>query len=131
MRDGYEKLWAWFGGSRASWLTMPRVMMHEMPDEWQHKMADLCEEWDKHWDSSEMPVPFVQARQSNKFTNWPKWLLNYRHPDKAAIQALKTPTGIKAGLDMPCPICEKEECIKDMDWCHFCEEKFYEVSNDG
>jgi len=46
MKKGYDKLWSWFGLSYASFLTLPRVMMHEMPDEWQGKMADLLEEWD-------------------------------------------------------------------------------------
>lgn len=31
---GENALWLWFGLSRASWLTLPRVLMHEMPDEW-------------------------------------------------------------------------------------------------
>jgi len=89
MRDGYYRLWDWFGLSRASWLTMPRVMMHEMPDEWQNKMAELCEEWDEAWDSSDMPEPSVSAKEGNRFTRWPGWLLNYRHPDKAQIKALR------------------------------------------
>jgi hypothetical protein len=31
---GREKLWDWFGLSYASWLTLPRVLMHEIPNEW-------------------------------------------------------------------------------------------------
>ena len=91
MRDGYDRLWLWFGLSRASWLTMPRVMMHEMPDEWQNKMAELLEEWDETWDSHEMPSPSVSAKDDrNKFTRWPSWLLNYRHPDKREINKLRS-----------------------------------------
>ena len=30
-----ERLSRWFGLSYASWLTMPRVMMEAMPEEWQ------------------------------------------------------------------------------------------------
>ena len=33
---GCDDLWEWFGLSRASWLTMPRILMHEMP-------AELCD----------------------------------------------------------------------------------------
>ena len=87
--EGYERLWAWFGLSRASWLTMPRILMHEMPDEWQDKMADLLEEWDDEWDTSDMPAPSVTAKLDNKFTRWPAWLLNYRRPAKREIERLR------------------------------------------
>lgn len=89
MREGYDRLWLWFGLSRATWLTMPRVMMHEMPDEWQNKMAELLEEWDNTWDGCEMPEPSVAAKKDGKFTKWPSFLLNYRHPNKEAINKLR------------------------------------------
>ena len=87
-RKGYDKLWLWFGLSRASWLTLPRIMMHEMPDEWQDKMADLLNEFDEKWDSQDMPEPYVSAKKNGAFTRWPQWLLNYRHPDKEQIKAM-------------------------------------------
>ena len=86
---GYDRLWAWFGLSRSTWLTLPRVMMHDMPDEWQNRMAELLEEWDETWDSHHMPEPHVTAKQDNKFAKWPSWLLNYRHPDKGALSELR------------------------------------------
>lgn len=88
-REGRERLWLWFSLSRATWLTLPRSLMHEMPDEWQFKMAELLEQWDDTWNSDEMPEPYVSARKNNKFTNWPDWLLNYRHPNKHEINLLK------------------------------------------
>lgn len=88
---GHERLWFWFGMSRASWLTMPRVMMHAMPEDWQDRMAALCQEWDEAWDTQEMPSPQVTAvDERGKFTRWPSWLLNYRHPDYNAIEKLRT-----------------------------------------
>jgi hypothetical protein len=94
-KKGYDKLWDWFGLSRASWLTMPRIMMHEMPDEWQEKMADLCNEWDQTWDSSEMPSPMVSAKADNgKFTRWPSWVLNYRHPNINEADKLRINTNV-------------------------------------
>ena len=57
---------------------------------WQDKMADLLNEWSDTWDSSDMPQPSVSARDKGKFTKWPAWLLNYRHPNKKEIQKLKT-----------------------------------------
>lgn len=88
-REGYGKLWNWFGLSYASWLTIPRVMMHEMSDEWQSKMADLMQEFTDTWDTSDLPNPIVSAREGNKFTSWPDWLLNYRHPVKTKLNAMK------------------------------------------
>ena len=92
---GRERLWLWFSLSYASWLTMPRVMMHAMPDEWQDRMAALLEEWDAHWDSSDMPNTRVQAvGERGRITRFPSWLLNYRHPDRRALNALlRLPAG--------------------------------------
>ncbi len=88
---GHERLWNWFSWSRASWLTMPRVMMHAMPEDWQDRMAALCEEWDEAWDSEEMPYPRVNAVASNgRMTKWPHWLLDYRHPDERSIERLRS-----------------------------------------
>lgn len=88
-KAGYDALWLWFGCSRAAWLTLPRVLMHEMPDEWQQKMAELMDEWDETFDSQHMPDPIVQARKGGRLMKWPSWLLCYRHPDKQEIERLK------------------------------------------
>lgn len=91
--EGYQKLWAWFGLSKASWLSIPRSMMHHMPDEWQDKMADLMEEWDSHWDweGEEGYGTRVQVTKSGKLTKTPEWMLNYRHPDEEKLNSLERP----------------------------------------
>ena len=61
MSKGHDRLWVWFGLGRPSWLTMPRVMMHAMPDDWQERMAALLEEWDAKWDTSDLPGTKVSA----------------------------------------------------------------------
>lgn len=83
---GHDNLWLWFGLSRASWLTIPRVLMHKMPDEWQRDMARLLNEWDETWDTDDLPSPYVTARDGNKFTRWPSWVVDYRHPDLKQIE---------------------------------------------
>lgn len=89
-RPGYQRLWGWFGLSRAAWLVLPRVCMHDMPDEWQRKMAVLLEEWDARWDWPEdTPSPTVVARRDNRFARWPEWLVMYRHPDTKQLQRIK------------------------------------------
>ena len=87
--SGRDQLWRQFGLDRASWLTMPRVMMHAMTDDWQARMAALLQEWDRTWDTDDMPTPYVQGRIGNKFVAWADWVLNYRHPDKAMIDSLR------------------------------------------
>lgn len=88
-RSGYDKLWAEM--SYLGWLTMPRVLMHEMPDEWQSKMAALIEEFDDHW---EIPKKYwaqtsVSMKRNGKFIALPDWVCNYRHPDKAMFETWK------------------------------------------
>lgn len=89
----YRKdLWLWFGLSRASFLVMPRVAMHAMPDEWQEKMSELLHQYDETIDTSAFGVHscFVTAKGSdNRFIKMPEELINYRHPSKEAISALK------------------------------------------
>lgn len=89
---GYAALWLWFGLSRASWLTMPRVLMHEMPDDWQARMAQLLAEYDAAWSIPEQYQceTMVTAKRGGKFVRLPHMLLNYRHPDKAAIDRLRS-----------------------------------------
>lgn len=95
-RTGHDELWHWFGLSRASWLAMPRVLMHEMPDEWQAKMAELLKEWDETWDSREMPCPHVTGKAGGKFTRWPDWVLDYRDPNRGEIEKLRRCEAAKA-----------------------------------
>lgn len=91
--EGYEKLWGWFGLSYSSFLTLPRVLMHEMPDEWQGKMADLLAEYDETF--SNWPDGWgsrVQLTHNSKMAAMPEWLKNYRHPDAVEIAQIKSST---------------------------------------
>jgi len=85
---GHEALWEWFGLSRASWLTLPRVLMHAMPDDWQARMAQLLSEYDATWDLSGQPEAMVALRRNGKIVSQPEWLA-YRHPDEAFIESLR------------------------------------------
>lgn len=89
--DGREKLWGWFGLSYAAFLTLPRVLMHEMPDEWQRKMADLLREYDEtfpNWPDGQGSR--VQLTINGKMVKMPEWLKDYRHPDSAEIALIKS-----------------------------------------
>jgi hypothetical protein len=94
---GREQLWAWFELSYASFLTIPRILMHEMPDEWQGKMAELLTEYSEtfpNWpDGSGTQIRYTI---NNRLAPMPDWLLDYRHPDQAtrdAIAALRGEEG--------------------------------------
>jgi hypothetical protein len=98
-RKGYDRLWLWFGLSRASWITVPRVLAHEMPDEWQDKMAALLEEYEETFTNWPEGIGTrVQLTDCEHLTVLHNWLLNYRHPAKGKIATLRSngsssPTG--------------------------------------
>lgn len=83
--EGYQRLWGWFGLTRANFLTLSRAMMHEMPDEWQSKMAALLEEWGDHWPNHPDVDLYVSGRRDGKFAELPEAMKQYRHPDSAAL----------------------------------------------
>jgi hypothetical protein len=85
--EGHQKLWGWFGLSYASFLTLPRVLMMEMPDEWQGRMADLLNEYaDEFPNQRHLPGTRVLATENNKLVKWPAWLLRYKYPDSEQIE---------------------------------------------
>lgn len=88
--QGHEKLSTYFGLSYASWLTVPRVLMEQMPDEWQGKMADLMNEYHETFPNQpDLGSRVLVTDLNNKLVKTPKWLLNYRRPDFDAINELR------------------------------------------
>ncbi len=91
-RSGYNDLWNWFSLSRASFLVLARVLMHEMPDDWQGKMAALLHEFDVAFPNQPEIGCVVRATkpfQPNRLVPMPEALINYRHPDRAAIEEMR------------------------------------------
>jgi hypothetical protein len=85
VESGYSRLWGWFGLSYASFLTIPRVLMHDMPDEWQGKMADLLAEYEAAFPNLPNIGTSVSGTRNGKFVHIPDWLKRYRHPDRCAL----------------------------------------------
>ena len=81
----------WFGLSYASWLTLPRVLMMDMPKEWQDKMATLLTEYEDTFTNQPDMGTRVQAIKNGRLIAMPEWLLNYRRPDKEMINKTKEP----------------------------------------
>lgn len=84
-----SKLWEWFGLSYASFLVLPRVLMHEMSEEWQNKMVKLLEEYDESFPNMPDLGTRVYVIKKGKLTKTPNWLINYRHPDYEEIEKLR------------------------------------------
>lgn len=81
-----EDIHAWFGLSYASYLTLPRSILQEMPAEWQHAFARLLDEL-----SDQYTAPLdgghytVQTRDDNgRFVADP--LRQYRYPSWHALE---------------------------------------------
>ena len=90
-RKGYDRLWRWFEISRAGWVTIPRVLLHEMPDEWQDKMAALLEEYQETFTNWPEGIGTrVQITDCGHLTSCHNWLNNYRHPAKGKIATLRS-----------------------------------------
>ena len=88
--EGYESLWLWFGLSYAGWLTIPRVLMHEMPDEWQAKMTELLKQYEAEFPNQPRIGTRVQVTDlSGKLIKTPSWMTNYRRPQMDEINKLR------------------------------------------
>lgn len=95
---GRDALWGEM--SYTSWLTLPRALMHEMPDDWQAKMAKLLEEYFEVYDFEDIDLGTrVQCTKDGKLVRTPPFLLNYRHPDTGKIRSLmrKKENGTRSG----------------------------------
>lgn len=88
-QKGHDALWGWFGLSYAAFLTLPRVLLHEMPDEWQQKMADLLSELDEAFPNTPDVGFSVRATRHGKLVKMPDGFLYYRHPDYEAIDRMR------------------------------------------
>lgn len=86
---GHDALWNWFGLSRAAFLTLPRVLMHEMPDEWQRQMASLLEQYNAAFTRLPNIGCTVRATRGGKLVEMPEVYTNYRHPDREEIEGLR------------------------------------------
>lgn len=85
---GRDDLHLWWELSYATFLTLPRILMQEMPDDWQQRMAQLLNEYNETWDTSHLNCGTTVrlTDPSGKLIKCHPWLLNYRHPDQAKIE---------------------------------------------
>lgn len=88
-REGYNDLWLWFGLTRASFLTLPRVMMHAMSDNWQRDVAKLLNEFDSAFPNAPAIGFTVRATKGKKLVPMPECLINYRRPMRDEIDGMR------------------------------------------
>lgn len=82
--------------SYASFLVLPRVLMHEMPDEWQRRMAALLEEFDEEFPGLAGGPGFTVravSLEDGRLVPMPSELTNYRHPQRMEIDFLRGKPG--------------------------------------
>ncbi len=76
----------WFGLTYANYLVLPRILMQEMPDEWQEKMVALLNEAQETFCHDDNYT--VQLRnKKGRFVTDP--LANYKYPDWNAVNAAR------------------------------------------
>jgi hypothetical protein len=97
MTSSITLIWEWFGLSYASWLTLPRVLLCEMPEDWQNRLVQLLDEFDQEFSnrpdfSTRVHVVDTQGR----LIKTPDWIFDYRHPDCEQIdrfRCIESPRG--------------------------------------
>ena len=72
----------WFSLTYASYLVIPRILMQEMPEEWQKKMVELLDEAQDTWEHDDNYTVYLRDK-TGKFKKDPLRL--YRHADWNAV----------------------------------------------
>lgn len=95
--EGHDMLSSFFSLSRASFLTIPRVLLEAMPDEWQGKMADLLFEYEATFPNQpDVGTTVRLTDMRGRLIPTPEWICNYRHPDREAIDRLRIHKTLKS-----------------------------------
>lgn len=87
-----EKLQQWFGLSYSSFLVLPRVLMNDMPQEWQDKMSELLDEYDQAFDQSKVGVDGCRVQATgpnNELVKMPSEVINYRRPCQLFLERVR------------------------------------------
>ncbi|AIB40815.1 hypothetical protein [Pseudomonas sp. WCS374] len=91
--DATKDLSCYFGLTYASWLTLPRVLMESMPDEWKRSMATLLNQYEDAYQNQPSYGTTVRVTVDGKMVRTPEWLINYRHPDRSMINQVRGLSG--------------------------------------
>lgn len=86
---GEDTLQSWWGLDRASWLVLPRVMMDDMPPGWQAGMGVLLHEFGRAYPNQPDMGTTVRVTVDGRLVPTPPWILNYRCPDRKALDWMR------------------------------------------
>jgi hypothetical protein len=78
-------VWDAFGLSYASYLVYPRVLLCEMPREWQAKLVALLDEFHEIFQGYEPPRGYAVLPRSGRGQYGRDPLADYRHPPAEMI----------------------------------------------
>lgn len=95
----HEDVHAWFELTYASYLTVPRVLLEQMPAEWQHAFARLMDEMAEHYRAPlEGEYAVLLRGEAGRYAVDP--LRNYRYPDRSALALSRRqpPVVVQAGV---------------------------------
>lgn len=79
----------WFELTYASYLVLPRVLLQEMPLEWQEKMVKLLEEMEEEFPNIQGGSYRVLKTKNGKLVKTPEWEINYRRPNRDMIASCR------------------------------------------
>ena len=78
-----------FGLTYASWFVVPRVILQEMPVEWQKRFLELMDEMNQEFDWEPDCTMEIVFRKRGKYIKVPKYYRNYRRPDFGWLELIK------------------------------------------
>jgi hypothetical protein len=80
----------WFELSYASFLVIPRVILQDMPEEWQHKFVALLDELDARYPNQPEVGTRVQVTDlDGNLIKTPADIINYRRPNKKWLKQIR------------------------------------------
>jgi hypothetical protein len=86
----HQEINRWFSLTYASWLTIPRVLLEDMPAEWQVRFVGLIEEYEKRYPNQpSLGTRVLVTGENNRAIKTPEWILNYRRPDFKMLEKLR------------------------------------------
>jgi hypothetical protein len=100
---GFRRLWKLLSDQHAEFVFIPRVLAHEMPDDWQQRLVGMIEEYNAEFPNlPQMRISVEQLIEEEPERNGrgemvpkfslaplPKWLKDFNFPNKAAISIVR------------------------------------------
>lgn len=82
----------WFELTYAGWLTIPRVLLQAMSEEWQRRFVECLDEMDEEFESMGCDGLEIEVRfkKDGKYVKTSDHVCDYRHPHQEWLDSLRT-----------------------------------------